>query len=454
MAGSVTVVGLGPGDPTTRTVGVQRALDAADRIILRTGVHPGLDDLLADPRVSTCDDLYESAESFDNVYEAIVERVCEAAQDDRVVFAVPGHPFCGERTVTAILLRLEPTGTSVEVLNAVSALDAVASTLRRDLLADQAQIVDAAELVLAVEAEPFAGGLLDLAPAKPCIVMQVYSSRVASAVKHALARVFPDEHEVTVITGAGVPGVESVTYCRLFEVDHRPVNHLTSIWVPPLAALDAHRSATSLHRITARLRSPNGCPWDRDQTHRSLRNAVIEEAFEVVDAIDDGDVDALAEELGDLLLMVFLHAQIAEEHRAFTLEDVYEQIIRKLIRRHPHVFGDIEAPTPGAVIKTWENVKAEERRLKNDGNVPLERHPLDKLPRSMPALQRIASLLDTQLAVSDQTRLNESERERLGEALFASVEALVRARLDPETELERVARSLIEGKSLPRVQGA
>ena len=131
-----------------------------------------------------------------------------------------------------------------------------------------------------------------------------------------------------------------------------------------MASLEAVRSPESLIRTVARLRAPGGCPWDREQTPGSLRNAVLEEAYEVVDAIDAGDNGGLAEELGDLLLLVAMQAQIAEENGAFRVEDVFEGINRKLIRRHPHVFGSISATTPDAVIATWEGVKERSGRRK------------------------------------------------------------------------------------------
>jgi MazG family protein len=139
-------------------------------------------------------------------------------------------------------------------------------------------------------------------------------------------------------------------------------------------------SVERLREIVARLRAPDGCPWDREQTHASLRGALIEECYEVIEAIERADDANLREELGDLLLHVVMHAQMADERSAFTLEEVAEEVCRKMIRRHPHVFGDKLAQDSAAVLRQWEKIKRTEKG-KPDG-------ALDGLPTSMPALLR------------------------------------------------------------------
>ncbi len=143
---------------------------------------------------------------------------------------------------------------------------------------------------------------------------------------------------------------------------------------------------SELHRLVklmARLRGPDGCPWDREQTHQSLKPYLIEEAYEALDAIDRNDDDGLRDELGDVLLQVVFHAQLAKEECRFTLEDVAASTTEKLIRRHPHVFGDASADTPGQVVETWEAIKSREKREKG-----LSPSILDGIPRQLPALLR------------------------------------------------------------------
>ena len=447
----ITVVGLGPGTASLRTVGTQRVLDEAQRIILRTRIHPGLDDLAGDARVTSCDDLYQNLPTFDSVYEAIADRVLEAAFDGDVVFAVPGHPRFGERSVALLQRKSEQRGVPIEVLDGVSAIDAAFGALEVDPLAEQVQILDATALEAIAADQPFSGGRLALDPGRPCLVVQVYAPAVAAGAKLALSRSFPDDHTVAILRATGVPEQESVSWCALYEIDRRDVDHLTSVWVPALSAVEGLRSAGGLQRIVARLRAPGGCPWDREQTNASLRGAVIEEAYEVVDAIDAEDVENLVEELGDLLLQVALHAQIAEERGDFVVEDVYEALGRKLVRRHPHVFADVVAGSPDQVIRNWQAIKAAERL--DRGREATVQH-LDRLPRSMPALLRATRLLGE---VQNGRPDTPSAEEAIADRLFDSVRDAVAAGLDPERLLDDALRRRVAGlipKAISETGGA
>jgi tetrapyrrole methylase family protein / MazG family protein len=436
-ASPIIIAGLGPGNPDLRTVSTQRALDAADRIILRTRVHPGLGDLVGDPRVTDCDDLYECASDFGVLYAAIADRVLSAAYSDgTVVFAVPGHPRLGEKSVPLIELSARDLGIPVDVLDAVSFLDATFGALQIDPIAQGLQVADAEELAATVSAEPFASGQLRVDPTRPLLVAQLYNRELASAVKIALSRLYPDEYRVELIRAAGIPGEQSTKETPLHALDRQEVDHLTSLWVPPMALLEAVRSPESLIRIVARLRAPGGCPWDREQTPRTLRNAVLEEAYEVVDAIDAGDDEGLAEELGDLLLLVAMQAQIAEENGAFRIEDVVEGVNRKLIRRHPHVFGSISATTPDAVIATWEGVKERERAEKGESKA--RQNSIDRLPRAMPATRKIIEIL------APRTGLVSPQDPDAGNELLEAIRGLIEQGLDPEIALEASLRRSME----------
>ena len=196
--------------------------------------------------------------------------------------------------------------------------------------------------------------------------------------------------------------------------------------VSALAADESWRSAQRLHTIIAFLRSPEGCPWDRAQDWQSLAPKVAEEAYEVLDAIADGNPADLAGELGDLLLIVALLTQIAEERGDFTIEDVYELVNRKLIRRHPHVFGDDAANTPEAVLSTWQRIKQEER-----GATAKPRTKYDRLPKSMPAIAKAAVMLQEQSAPPvDPPAPPDSDR------FLQQIEAMIASGRDPEAELQ------------------
>jgi tetrapyrrole methylase family protein/MazG family protein len=223
---------------------------------------------------------------------------------------------------------------------------------------------------------------------------------------------------------------------KLHEIDRVAVDELTSLWVPPLASLDAVRTPEALSRVVARLRAPGGCPWDRAQTHATLRDAILEEAYETVDAIDEQDAESLGEELGDLLLLVNMHAQLAEEAGDFRIEDVYEAINRKLIRRHPHVFGDVSAETPDAVITTWEGVKAAERAAAGETRKP--DHPLDRLPRAMPATRKAVELL------APRATFHAPDNPATGDELLDAAAELINRGIDPERALEASLRHRFE----------
>ena len=433
---SIVIVGLGPGDPESRTVGTQRALDRADRVVLRTRIHPGLDDLLADPRVTDCDDLYERADSFEPLYQQIAERVIAVAREEiEVVFAVPGHPRFGERSVELISAKARTHEIPVTVLDAVSFIDAAATVLRIDPLAEGLQLADGEHLASTLDADPFAAGALGVDPARPLLIGQVYNRDLAASVKITLARLYPEDHPVIVVRSAGVASESEVVATPLHALDRCSVDHLTSVWVGPLAPLEAYRSPEALTRIVARLRRPDGCPWDRKQSHASLRESVLEEAYEVVDAIDSDDASGLSEELGDLLLLIAMLAQIAEEDGSFRIEDVLEGISRKLIRRHPHVFGDVIADSPDAVMNTWEGVKAAERAAK--GNPPPSDDPVDRLPRAMPITRKIIETL------APRATLRGPDRPDAGAAALASIAALIEDGVDPERALEAALRTLV-----------
>jgi tetrapyrrole methylase family protein / MazG family protein len=436
-ASQITIVGLGPGNPELRTLGAQRALEAAEQIILRTRIHPGLGDLAGDPRVTDCDDLYESAGDFGELYPAIAERVLSVARSGQnVAFAVPGHPRFGEKSVPLVEAGARKLGIPVDVLDAVSFLDAAAGAVQIDPLAQGLQVVDAEELAAAVNAGPFASGQLGIDPTRPLLVGQLYNRELASAVKIALSRLYPDEYSMLLVKAAGVLGNQSIQVVRLHALDRQDVDHLTSLWVPPMRQLDAVRSPESLTRIVAHLRAPGGCPWDREQTPATLRNQVLEEAYEVVDAIDAGDQVGLAEELGDLLLLITMQAQIAEENGAFLIEDVFEGINRKLIRRHPHVFGSVSATSPDAVIATWEGVKELERAEK--GDPPAKQNAIDRLPRAMPITRKIVEIL------APRTSLASPQDPDAGNDLLNAVRVLVERGLDPDIALEASLRKLID----------
>ncbi len=430
---TLTIVGLGPGEAAARSLATQRILDEAETIVLRTTIHPGTEFLQQDERVVACDDLYENHETFEDVYAAIVDRVLGLATEKAIVYAVPGSPSLGETTVQAVIDRAKRSDIEVRIVPSISAFEAISAAASIDLLTAQPQVIDALELARQDDDAPFSGSMLHVDPARVVIVMQVYDSHTASAVKERLSLVFPLDHRVTVVTAAGVSRLEHIEEIPLHQLDQVAVNHLTSVIVPPLPLLEASRSAATLHHLVAFLRSETGCPWDRKQTHATLRDKILEEAHEVIDAIDRDDPSDLAGELGDLLLLIALNAQIAEEAGTFTIEDVYASVNEKIVRRHPHVFGDAYAETADDVVKTWKAVKSSEKGEQAD-TVPALRY--DQLPPSLSTLQRIRLAESAQIEGGDKSE----PKAMLGDRLLALVQEAFDCGADPEQLLEAAYR--------------
>jgi len=401
--GEIVVVGLGPGDAGLLTRETLGWLESGRPLRLRTRIHPTLAGLPGADAWASFDDLYEAADSFAALYEQIAAALIDAAlaahatDGGPLVYAVPGHPTIGESTVALLRVAAPREHIRVRIIPAVSFLDALAPHLPVDPLRDSVQLVDGLELAAALDREPFGGGGLPISPLRPALVGQVYNAATASAVKLALDRLYPHDHPVTVLRAGGVPDAEEVLTLPLHALDRREAgahDHLTSLFVPALPPERAVRTAEGLQAIVARLRAPDGCPWDREQTHRSIRANFIEETYEALDALDAGDMDAFRDELGDVLLQVYLQAQMAEEGSDFLLEDVYAAIGAKLVRRHPHVFGATVVADSGEVLRNWEQIKEAERREKGQRAAEPTASALDGVPRSMPALARAALLAD------------------------------------------------------------
>ncbi|MBA4179106.1 MAG: nucleoside triphosphate pyrophosphohydrolase [Anaerolinea sp.] len=344
-AARITVVGLGPGSAALLTGATRAVLESAATVILRTRHHPTVAELrpLSD-RWSDCDDLYQGHAAFADVYVAAVARVFAAAEAGPVVYAVPGHPLVAERSVTLLLESAHDHGHSVQVLPALSFVDVAASALGRDFA--HVQLCDALELRIDAQ--------------RPALVSQLFDRDATTALKLRLLDIYPSDHRVTVLSKLGT-GEQTVREVPLAELDHRPFGFLDSLFVPAIAPLQDLRRFDGIAHVIERLHAPDGCPWDREQTHASLRPHLLEESYEALEAIDSGDAARLAEELGDVLLQVLMHAAVGDREGTFSFGDVTEHIARKLIRRHPHVFGEATASTSDEVYRNWEALKQAEK---------------------------------------------------------------------------------------------
>ncbi len=370
---SIIIVGLGPGNKSDLTLRAWETLSGAKEVYLRTDRHPIVPELPKGPVYHTFDELYEQAEDFGALYNGIARRIIELGRGpDGVVYAVPGHPLVGEATVTRILELAHRDGIKVEIIGGLSFIEPVLSALGLDGL-EGLQVLDAIE-VAAMHHPP-------INPDAPALLAQVYNKRLASDLKLTLMNQYRDEYKVTLIHAAGTPD-ERIETIPLYRIDHSEhISHLTTLYIPPMPVASGFQS---FQETIAHLRAPDGCPWDRRQTHQSLRRNLLEETYEVLEAIDAGNPDAMCEELGDLLLQIVLHAQIAVDEGEFHMADVIASINSKIIRRHPHVWGDVEAGDAQVVIQNWEKLKEKERR----SNGQTDRSLLDGVPGSLPALSQ------------------------------------------------------------------
>ncbi|MGE5333874.1 MAG: nucleoside triphosphate pyrophosphohydrolase [Nitrososphaerota archaeon] len=395
----IIVVGLGPGRWQDLTVEAQAILDAASTVIVRTERHPTVETLRQrrpDLALSSFDALYDSADSFADLYPLMAHQALDQAEalpsGQSLVYAVPGHPLIGEESVRQLRALATERGVAVRIVAGLSFVEPVCAALGLDPLQRDLQLLDAT-LLADVSSASLSGAVL---PTVPALVAQVYNRRIAGGLKLALSELYPDDWEITVVRWAGLPEQESIERMPLVALDRNErADHLTTVYVPPLPPTEASRVPEGLRHVVAKLRAPDGCPWDREQTHQSLRKYVLEEAYEVAEVLDEWDgsqemAEKLAEELGDLLLQVYLQAEIGDEEDLFSLADVYQHITEKLIRRHPHVFGDVQVKDAAQVLTNWEAIKRSEREGR--GEAVDHESILRKVPGSAPALHQAYEL--------------------------------------------------------------
>lgn len=312
--------------------------------------------------------------------------------------------------------------------NPILGVDAACAALKIDPFARGLQIADAA--ALARQHFPH------LDPDQPALVAPVSSRAMARACQHTLFILYPRAHPITRVDAAGTPA-QKITTTTLTELDRADdFNAQTMLYIPPLAQPSA---LSALGEVVAHLRAPEGCPWDRVQTHQSLRQDFLEECYEVMETLDANDIPHLREELGDLLLHIFLQAQIAAESGEFLLTDVIADIAAKLVRRHPHVFGDVKVNGTDEIIANWERIKRAEKN-----GAP----PKSPIPRALPALARAQKIAkrgkikmtrkDIDAAVKKLARAKNQEQV-LGEALFALAAYASAKQIDAESALRKNA---------------
>jgi tetrapyrrole methylase family protein/MazG family protein len=489
--GSIKIVGLGPGNAGHLSTESIELLKNADKVILRTNIHPTVVELMNKKIMfESCDKFYEESSSFEEVYQNIAEYVLKEAKGKNLVYAVPGSPLVAEQTVVLLREMVKNTDLDFEIYPAISFLDITYVKAGIDPI-EGLRIVDAGDEEALLDAGKY-----------PLIITQVYSELVASDTKIALMEVLKDDTPIYFMRNLGLEDEEFLKI-KLYELDRQKhIDHLTTVLVPKCPEYileeylemptdeeleevinsfgdkdgdsyedseedlytedneEAYYDVTSLAEVVALLRKPDGCPWDKEQTHESIRANMIEEAYEVVDAIDKKDNENLKEELGDVLLQVVFHAQMAREEGQFNLQDVIDAITDKLIRRHPHVFGDEDIETSDEVLKRWDDIKKTEKTERVS--------VLDGVPKALPSLSKAYELqkkagkvgfdwpdimgvrakIDEELAEVDEALAKLSEKSvdeyakndvecEIGDVLFSIANFAKHLGIEPEVALNR-----------------
>ncbi|NLY67040.1 MAG: nucleoside triphosphate pyrophosphohydrolase [Tissierellia bacterium] len=450
--GKINILGLGPGDVDCLTLGVIKKLKSGIKNYLRTEKHPTVS-FLKENNIpyKSYDYVYEKEDEFDNVYEYIVEDLINNSKEyNEINYLVPGSPMVAERTVEMLLER-DMEDVNIELVGGMSFIEPILQLVKRDPI-NGLKIVDGTRF-----------SIRDIDINIDCIITQVYNNRVVSDIKLLLSEVYGDEYEVYLINNASVKGKEKIYRIPLYELDrNREISYLTSIYVPKMDKIikKVYDVADSID-ITEVLRSEEGCPWDREQTHESIRANVIEEAYEVVDAIDNKDIDSLIEELGDLLFQVLFHCQIGREEGQFNIYDVTTALNKKLIYRHPHVFGNKHLEKSDEVVYNWNKLKFKDRNINTFTDILKDMPKLPSLMRSYKVQERAADIgfdwdnitgalekvkeeyYEVIESINDKGGDSRKIEEELGDLLFAVVNVCRFLKVNPEVALNKTVNKFI-----------
>lgn len=347
--------------PYALTLAQQNAIENANLIFLQTSKHPSAKAFAEGGFLyGTMDDLYESAANFDELNTAIAERLLKAHP---CVYIATGKIEHSQLPVIREMAHQQEV--SICMLPSLSAANIA--------FCEQESAVSYSAHDLPQQIDP----------EQNLVIEEIDSQAAAGEAKLLLSEYCPEENPV-LLASIQENGEYATQSIKLYELDRQnSYDATTAVYIPRTSYEERTRHGLDdVMRIVRRLRSPNGCPWDREQTHLSLKNALLEECYELIDAIDENDDAHICEEMGDVLLQFALHAVIAEEQGAFTERDACTDLVEKLIYRHPHVFGNIRVSGSDEVLQNWDALKMAQRNQHTQTEV------LKSVPKSFPALLR------------------------------------------------------------------
>lgn len=447
MKPTITLVSLGPNDPGLITLSSAEALRSGKRVILRTARH-GAASWLQEQGISytSLDDMYDQYEDFDQLHQAMAKRLWQEASASPLVYAVPDAATDG--SVTALMMA-KPDDGSIVSLPGVSLADAYCAALPPEMRRFAGlRILPATDCHHAAQD-----------PRIPLLITEINSRAMAGNVKVWLTDLYDDEMTV-VFFPSSVKAYHKPCLLPLMELDRQKAyDHTTAVYIPPASIRERRRFCfDDLVEIMGILRGEDGCPWDREQTHETLRKYLIEEAYEAAAAIDEGDPDHLADELGDVLLQIVFHAHVGQSHGTFALSDVTTAICRKMMYRHAHIFGSDHCETADDVSANWERLKKAEKGLTTQSAV------LADVSIGLPALMRAAKVQKKAALVgfdwdaplealpkvheeaeeaAEEMRRGADPAEELGDLLFSCVNVTRLCGLDAEYLLKSATEKFI-----------
>ncbi|MCB9079156.1 MAG: nucleoside triphosphate pyrophosphohydrolase [Anaerolineaceae bacterium] len=461
MSPGITIIGLGPGNSQLWTEAAVQYLRYAIEVYVYTS-HPSLPDIPGRLRYVTPHH-DQSNPAADRFKQIAVELVLLSQRRRELILAVPGHPRLDDPVTPYLCAEAKTAGLPVTIVPGLSYLEAVVAALNLTEV-HSLQLIDAHELAQLYH--PL------LEPDRPALVRYMSDQALAAQLKKTLLNAYPDDFSVTLVHSPGAP-TEGIWTGPLSDIDSQSyLAAPTFLYLPADTNLSGFNT---FQQIIAHLRSPNGCPWDRKQTHQTLRPYLLEEAYEVLETIDADDPAALAEELGDLLLQIVLHTQIATDTGEFKMGAVLDHINRKMLRRHPHVFGDVNVSHADEVKVHWEAIKQAEKAAKGQTN----NHPsaLDGVAKALPALAEALAISKKAVGVGFEwpdvegvlDKINEESREvaeatepdhleaEVGDLLFCIVNLARWQKVDPESALRltnaRFTRRFKQMEALAEAQG-
>ncbi|MGI2269868.1 MazG nucleotide pyrophosphohydrolase domain-containing protein [Staphylococcus cohnii] len=353
MTNKITVVGLGNYGIEDLPLGIYKFLKKQTLVYTRTFDHPVIQDLTMEGiNIESFDQEYKNHDAFQNVYEAIVSKLINTAKENNIVYTVPGHPRVAETTTVYLEQYAQKhSDIEVEILGGKSFIDDIFEAVKVDPN-DGFTMLDATDL----QKEK-------LNIRTHTLITQVYSAMVAGDLKVTLMERYSDDQLVYIVDGAR-NNYANVIKTPLYEIDHydEVFNNITSVFIPKVEIEETYFGDFNyaVGIIDHLVDDEKGCPWDKVQTHHTLKRYLLEETFELFEAIDNEDDWHMIEELGDILLQVLLHASIGKKEGYMDINEVIQSLSEKMIRRHPHVFGDAKAETEEDLKNIWSNAKSKE----------------------------------------------------------------------------------------------